>query len=89
MSDFDDLRNYIAVKSGQGIPEETLIKIAMISINQHFIAADRWVRLEGGDSPSAPFWIEQREADHLLGALKGQRGTTSRVLKQALEELFA
>lgn len=87
--DLADFENWLAVKAGQGFTQDHLLRIAIVSINQHLDAADRWARLEGGNTRSAPFWIEEREARKLLGVLKGQRGTEIRLLRQTLEELFA
>lgn len=83
-----DFENFLAVKSGQGFPTEHLLKIAVVSINTHLDAADRWVRLETNPGRSCPFWLEEREARKLLGIMQGARGTEIRLLRQQLGALF-
>ena len=86
---FSDLQSWLIVQASRlGYPVEQLNRIAAVSIVQHFVAAERWVRLEGGYTPSAPFWLEQREAVKLAAMLRGQRGTDARLLRQALERLI-
>jgi len=85
---FSDFQSWLITKMGQGIAEGHLLKLAMVSINQHFEAADRWARLESGYHASAPLWLNQHEAEKLANALKGNRGTEMRLLRQSIENLF-
>ena len=86
---FDDFRAWIIQQQAQGWQESTLLKMARISIVRHKEAAERWVRLEVTDpGKSAPFWLNEHEARKIAGALKGQRGTELRLLRQQLEALF-
>lgn len=86
----DDFRGFILTRAASlGLPEGHLLKIAAISVNLHLRAAERWNLSEQIDpGRSAPLWLNEHEARLLAGALKGQRGVTSRLLKQSLGEMF-
>jgi hypothetical protein len=86
---FDDLHGRISTLSASsGMSEEHLIKICAVSINEHLRAAVRWIRLESPPSDSAPLWLKELERDKLLAALRGQKGSEIRLIRQALEEMF-
>lgn len=84
----EDFHGWLLTKVGQGWPEALLLKMAVISINALMDAASRWERLEGGQSPSAPIWFDTNERDKILAAISGQKGTTIRVLRQALQKML-
>jgi hypothetical protein len=86
---FDDLIGRIqAISANYGFKEEHLIKVCVISLTNHLSAAERWVRLEYEPDRSASLWLREQERDKLLAALRGQKGSEIRLIRQALEELF-
>lgn len=86
--DMDDMRGFLMTLMAQGWPEGLLIKQAIISIRALHAAAERWQRLEGGYVSTAPLWLDQNERDKLLVALRGQKGTETRLIRQALQDMF-
>lgn len=86
---FDDLQGRIqSLAASLGVTEAHLIKICGVSLVQHFAAAERWVRMEYVGTRSAPLWLNEQEQQKLVAALKGERGTEIRMIRQAAESLF-
>lgn len=87
----DDLKGWILGRmSGEGVSEDNMVRMAITGVKRYFDAADRWDRLETPQPvTAAPLWLSIQERDKLLAALRGQKGTEVRLLRQAIQDLFA
>lgn len=83
-----DFEGLVRVRESRGCPEGLTIKQAIVAIRCLEDATDRWQRLEGGRSRTAPLWLDETEARKLLDMLRGQKSVEARLIRQALQELF-
>lgn len=75
--------------STTGLPEGLLVKVAWGSIQGFIAAHDRWQRLEvPSDDRRIALWLSETEANKLLSMLAGQKGSTGRLIRQEIQDLF-
>lgn len=70
------------------LDSDLLLKQAIISVLALQMASERWQQEARPPSATAPLWLDERERDRLLAALKRKRGREAKLLRQDLQRMF-